>query len=324
MDRAESGNGCSGPQITHKPRERLTPTHHAHVLQRPFRQHRRDRHPRQPLQPSGHDEAPPLPRPPQEDRRRRHCVAMLVYTGSLVVFPWLIALAFAAVVDGELGRLTWILLAMGINALAGWAFNYVQLVLMARVGQNVLYNLRMDLFRHLQGLSLSFYDRNEVGRIMSRMQNDIIQLQEFLTTGILVFGDMLVLGGIIGAMLLMDVQLALVTLAVLPTPLPPPLLLAAVRPTRLPPGPQGHRRRQRFPPGEHRRHPGRPEHGQRGHQPPEVQPTQWPKPRTPASTPAGSPPASSPSSRLSAPWPSLWSSSTAAASPSAATCPPRS
>ena len=141
---------------------------------------------------------------------------MLVYTGSLVVFPWLIALAFAAVVDGELGRLTWILLAMGINALAGWAFNYVQLVLMARVGQNVLYNLRMDLFRHLQGLSLSFYDRNEVGRIMSRMQNDIIQLQEFLTTGILVFGDMLVLGGIIGAMLLMDVQLALVTLAVLP------------------------------------------------------------------------------------------------------------
>ena len=142
--------------------------------------------------------------------------AMLVYTGSLVVFPWLIALAFAAVVDGELGRLTWILLAMGINALAGWAFNYVQLVLMARVGQNVLYNLRMDLFRHLQSLSLSFYDRNEVGRIMSRMQNDIIQLQEFLTTGILVFGDMLVLGGIIGAMLLMDVQLALVTLAVLP------------------------------------------------------------------------------------------------------------
>ena len=143
-------------------------------------------------------------------------LAMLVYTGSLVALPWLIALAFAAVVDGELGRLTWILLAMGINALAGWAFNYVQLVLMARVGQNVLYNLRMDLFRHLQSLSLSFYDRNEVGRIMSRMQNDIIQLQEFLTTGILVFGDMLVLGGIIGAMLLMDVQLALVTLAVLP------------------------------------------------------------------------------------------------------------
>ena len=77
---------------------------------------------------------------------------------------------------------------------------------MARVGQNVLYNLRMDLFRHLQSLSLNFYDKNEVGRIMSRMQNDIIQLQEFLTTGILVFGDILVLGGIVGAMLLMDVN----------------------------------------------------------------------------------------------------------------------
>ena len=143
-------------------------------------------------------------------------VAMLVHTGSLVLFPWLIAMAFGAVVDGNLDRLTWVLIAMGINALAGWAFNYVQLVLMARVGQNVLYNLRMDLFRHLQSLSLNFYDKNEVGRIMSRMQNDIIQLQEFLTTGILVFGDILVLGGIVGAMLLMDVQLALITLAVLP------------------------------------------------------------------------------------------------------------
>ncbi len=143
-------------------------------------------------------------------------VAMLVHTGSLVLFPWLIAMAFGSVVDGNLGRLTWVLIAMGANALAGWAFNYVQLVLMARVGQNVLYNLRMDLFRHLQSLSLNFYDKNEVGRIMSRMQNDIIQLQEFLTTGILVFGDILVLGGIVGAMLLMDVQLALITLAVLP------------------------------------------------------------------------------------------------------------
>ena len=143
-------------------------------------------------------------------------VAMLVHTGSLVLFPWLIAMAFGSVVDGNLDRLTWVLVAMGVNALVGWAFNYVQLVLMARVGQNVLYNLRMDLFRHLQSLSLNFYDKNEVGRIMSRMQNDIIQLQEFLTTGILVFGDILVLGGIVGAMLLMDVQLALITLAVLP------------------------------------------------------------------------------------------------------------
>ena len=142
--------------------------------------------------------------------------AMLVHTGSLVLFPWLISLGFAAVVDGELGQLTWILLALGANALAGWLFNYIQLVLMARVGQSVLLSLRMDLFRHLQRLSLSFYDRNEVGRIMSRMQNDITQLQEFLTTGILVMGDLLVLGGIVGAMFLMDVQLALVTLTVLP------------------------------------------------------------------------------------------------------------
>ena len=143
-------------------------------------------------------------------------VAMLGHTGSLVLFPWLISLGFAAVVDGDLGRLTWVLVGLGANALMGWLFNYIQLVLMAHVGQSVLLSLRMDLFRHLQRLSLSFYDRNEVGRIMSRMQNDITQLQEFLTTGILVMGDLLVLGGIVGAMLLMDVQLALITLTVLP------------------------------------------------------------------------------------------------------------
>ena len=143
-------------------------------------------------------------------------ITMIVHTGTLVVSPWLIAIGIESITDGNLGRLNWIMLAFGIVALAGWAFNYVQLILMAKVGQTVLFTLRCQLFRHLQSLSLSFYDRNEVGRIMSRMQNDIIQLQEFLTTGILVFGDVLVLGGIVVAMLLMDVPLALITLAVLP------------------------------------------------------------------------------------------------------------
>ena len=143
-------------------------------------------------------------------------IGMIIHTLTMVVSPWLVAEAIDAITAGDLGRLDWLVAIFAANALIGWGANYLQLVLMARVGQSVLYALRNKLFVHLQGLSLSFYDRNEVGRIMSRMQNDIIQLQEFLTTGIMAFGDVMILGGIVVAMLLIDAQLALITLAVLP------------------------------------------------------------------------------------------------------------
>ncbi|MEE9199144.1 MAG: ABC transporter ATP-binding protein [Dehalococcoidia bacterium] len=143
-------------------------------------------------------------------------VAMVAHTLTLVASPWLVSMAIDAITEGDLGKLNWVVLAFASTALVGWGANYIQLVFMARVGQRVLHALRTQLFDHLQRLSLSFFDRNEVGRIMSRMQNDIIQLQEFLTSGILSVGDMLVLGGTVVAMLLMDVQLALITLVVLP------------------------------------------------------------------------------------------------------------
>ena len=143
-------------------------------------------------------------------------IGMILHTLTLVASPWLISLAINAITEGDLDRLHRVVLAFAGNALLGWGANYVQLVFMARVGQGILYTLRTQLFDHLQRLSLSFFDRNQVGRIMSRLQNDIIQLQEFLTSGILSGGDVLVLGGTVVAMLLMDIQLALITLAVLP------------------------------------------------------------------------------------------------------------
>ena len=143
-------------------------------------------------------------------------IGMIVHTLTLVASPWLISMGIAAVTESDMGKLDWVVLVFGINALLGWGANYIQLVFMAKVGQAVLHALRTRLFDHLQRLSLSFFDRNEVGRIMSRMQNDIIQLQEFLTSGILSFGDVLVLVGTVVAMLLMDVQLGLITLSVLP------------------------------------------------------------------------------------------------------------
>ena len=148
-------------------------------------------------------------------------IGMLVHTFTMVASPWLVSLAIDAITEEDLGKLNWVVLVFALNALVGWGANYIQLVFMAKVGQRVLYTLRTRLFDHLQRLSLSFFDRNAVGRIMSRMQNDIIQLQEFVTSGILSGGDVLILGGTVVAMLLIDVQLALITLAVLP-----PLFLA--------------------------------------------------------------------------------------------------
>ena len=105
---------------------------------------------------------------------------------------------------------------LGVNALVGYVANYVHLMTLSRVGQNLLLGLRTAIFNHFQRLSISFFDRTEVGSNMSRVQNDVQQLQEFLAIFVLSLGDLLTLGGIIVAMLLMDTQLALITLAVIP------------------------------------------------------------------------------------------------------------
>lgn len=143
-------------------------------------------------------------------------VSMVVYTVTLVAVPWLISLGIKAVTEGDKSNLNWIALVFAINAVLGYATNWLQLVYMAKVGQGVLYALRTLVFSHLQRLSLSFYDRNEVGRIMSRAQSDVLQLEQFLAEGILSAGDVLVLGGVVIALLLIDPQLGLITLAVIP------------------------------------------------------------------------------------------------------------
>jgi len=99
----------------------------------------------------------------------------------------------------------------------GWGAQYLELLVTTYLSQGVLLTLRLDLFRHLQHLSLPFFDSNEVGRLMSRVQNDVEQLEDLLDGGLLgVVGDILTLGGVIVALLLMNLPLALVTLSVVP------------------------------------------------------------------------------------------------------------
>jgi ATP-binding cassette subfamily B protein len=143
-------------------------------------------------------------------------VATLLYTGSAVAVPWLVGAGIDRVTEGDGGGLNIVVLAFTAVAVAGWAANYVQLVVMAQISQGVLYTLRTQMFRHLHSLSLGFYDKNEVGRIMSRVQNDVLTLQEFLSSGVLSVSELFSLAGIVVAMFLLDWQLALLTLAVAP------------------------------------------------------------------------------------------------------------
>ncbi|HKY52001.1 MAG TPA: ABC transporter ATP-binding protein [Candidatus Limnocylindria bacterium] len=101
--------------------------------------------------------------------------------------------------------------------LAAAGLRFAQTMLTTWVGQKAMYDLRLELFRHLQFLSLSFFDRNPVGRLMTRITNDIDALTEMVTRGVVsIFGDVAMLVLISVAMLLLDWRLALLTFVSLP------------------------------------------------------------------------------------------------------------
>ena len=143
--------------------------------------------------------------------------SMLVFTATLVAVPWLIKLAIDEfITQGDFTGLMWIVALFIGNAMLNWGANFTQEVTIARVGQNLLYRLRGDMFHHLQKQSVSFYDKNEVGRIMSRVLGDVYQLQEFLSVAVVTVGNLLSLVGIAVAVLILSVQLGLISLATVP------------------------------------------------------------------------------------------------------------
>ena len=144
-------------------------------------------------------------------------LATLLYSATIVASPWIIQRAIGSIVSSQSGsNLALYAGALVASALVGYGANYVHLITLSRVGQNLLYGLRTATFNHLQRLSIRFFDRTEVGAVMSRVQNDVQQFQEFLSIFILAMGDLLTLVGIVVVMLLMKWQLALITLGVIP------------------------------------------------------------------------------------------------------------
>ena len=96
-------------------------------------------------------------------------------------------------------------------------FEFLQTYFMQWTGQKVMFDLRSQIFRHLQRMHVAFYDKNPVGRLVTRVTTDVDALNEMFTSGVVsIFEDLFVLMGILGIMLCMNWKLALITFAVLP------------------------------------------------------------------------------------------------------------
>ena len=132
--------------------------------------------------------------------------------------PYLIKIAIdrhiAAGALAGLDRLALVFLAV---LMVGFAAEYVQTWTMQLTGQRIMFDLRMAVYGHLQRLDLRYYDRNPVGRLMTRVTSDVDVLNDLFTSGVVTaFGDVFMLVGIMVTMLWMNWQLALVAFAVLP------------------------------------------------------------------------------------------------------------
>ncbi len=145
-------------------------------------------------------------------------VAIIAGAAAQLAQPYLVKLAidrFIAVrrLDG-LERLALAYLAILV---AAFALEYLQTWTMQMTGQRIMFDLRMAIYGHLQRLDLGYYDRNPVGRLMTRVTSDVDVLNDLFTSGVVtIFGDVFTLVGIMAVMLGMNWRLALVAFAVLP------------------------------------------------------------------------------------------------------------
>ena len=141
--------------------------------------------------------------------------SMAVFTATLVAVPWFIKLiidGYLATEDADLSGLDSLALAFGALVLVHYVSDFLYHRNLVVLGQRVLYALRTDLFAHLTRLSMRFYHRNQVGRVMSRVQNDIQQLQELLNIVIVSVAHVVGLVGVTVAMFALSARLALITL----------------------------------------------------------------------------------------------------------------
>ena len=159
-------------------------------------------------------------------------VAIVLKAGADVLGPYLTKtaidkyLAHTAGTHGWLDRFLSAEPLVGIAQIAaiyvglllfGFLLDFVQTYLMQWTGQKVMFDLRSQIFRRLQHMHIGFFDKNPVGRLVTRVTTDVDALNEMFTAGVVsIFEDIIVLAGIVIIMLRMDWRLALITFSVLP------------------------------------------------------------------------------------------------------------
>src|SRR5438552_11403073 len=145
-------------------------------------------------------------------------VAIVAGAAAQLAQPYLIKTAIDRfIAAGRLAGLDRLAALYFVILVGAFAAEYVQTWTMQMTGQRIMFDLRMAIYGHLQRLDLRYYDRNPVGRLMTRVTSDVDVLNDLFTAGVVtVFGDVFALVGIMAMMLWMDWRLALVAFSVLP------------------------------------------------------------------------------------------------------------
>jgi ATP-binding cassette subfamily B multidrug efflux pump len=143
---------------------------------------------------------------------------LLLVSLLYIAVPYLMQVAIDDyIAKGDLKGLNWIALLFFGVLIAGAAVRYAQTYLTMWLGQKVLHDIRTQIFSHLQTLHLSYFDKNPVGRLVTRVTSDVNTLDEIFSAGVVtIIGDIFTLALIVGALLYYNWELALITLAVVP------------------------------------------------------------------------------------------------------------
>ena len=143
---------------------------------------------------------------------------LLLASATAIIGPWITQIVIDEAIPTRDTKLLGLLIAVYVGTVAlGSGLQYAQAILTTWLGQSVIYDIRSEIFEKFQRLDLKFYDKNPVGRLMTRITNDVETLNTLFSSGVVtVFGDLFALAFIVGAMLKMNWRLALVSFIVLP------------------------------------------------------------------------------------------------------------
>jgi ATP-binding cassette subfamily B multidrug efflux pump len=143
---------------------------------------------------------------------------LISHTATELLRPYITKIAIDRyIATGDIGGLDSMVLIYLGTVIAGFIFLFIQTYTTEYAGQRAMHDLRMQIFTHLQRQDMDYFDRNPVGRLMTRTVNDVETLNELFSTGVVgLLGDVFIVFGIAGAMLWLDWQLALIALSAFP------------------------------------------------------------------------------------------------------------